>query len=138
MPTYDPSQVVITVDGAALSGLAAGTFVTVSRSTDTFTTVVGADGEVTRVKSADRSGTLSVVLTQSSNSNAVLAALAARDELTSNAVFPIQVKDNSGTSIFFSSEAWIKKPPDGSFGDTLGTREWTFGLARVEMNHGGN
>ena len=53
---YDPAQVDVIVAGILIEGYAAGTFVTVSRNSDTWKLKKGADGEGARAKSNDKSG----------------------------------------------------------------------------------
>lgn len=135
--TYDPKNVIVTVDGTNLSGFADGTFVTVERASETFTKVVGAYGEVARVKSADRSGSMTITLMQTSNSNLFLNSLANRDEQSSDGIVAIQVKDSTTNTTINAREAWIKTKPKAEFGKDMGNREWVFELADVTLNHGG-
>mgnify|MGYP000032262258 CR=1 FL=1 len=134
--TYDPKSVVVTVGGYPISGFADGTFITVERSSDAFTKVVGADGEVSRAKSADRSGSVTFTLMQTSNSNAVLSAFAIADENTGAGVVPILIKE--GNSIVFAAEGWVRKLPNAEWGKEVGNREWVFDCAVIQMEHGGN
>ena len=53
LTTYDPKRVIITFGGTPIGGYADGTFVDIAASSEAFTRKVGADGEVTRSKSAD-------------------------------------------------------------------------------------
>lgn len=135
--TYDPTQVIVTVNGSTLSGFVDGTFVAVERAVETFSKVVGAYGEVARVKSADRSGTMTLTLMQSSNSNLVLNALANQDEQSSTGVVPIQVKDLSTNGAVFAAEGWIKGKPKVEWGKEMSNREWVFELASVAITPGG-
>jgi hypothetical protein len=121
-----------------MSGFADGTFVSVARDADSWAKHVGADGEVSRAKSNNRTGTLKLTLAQTSNSNAILSGLVAADELTGDGVVPILIKDGSGTSLYFAGEGWVKKPADAEFGNEIGNREWTIDLAVVEMATLGN
>lgn len=136
--SYDPSQVVVTVNGAQMSGFADGTFVSVIRSNDAFTKVTGADGVTSRSKSSDKSGELTITLAQTSPSNDILSALATLDELSSLGVVAIAVKDISGRSLFASGNAWIRKVPDSAFGKEIDNREWVFDCADLAPFVGGN
>lgn len=135
--TYDPKNVIVTVDGTNLSGFADGTFVAVERASETFTKVVGAYGEVARVKSADRSGSMTITLMQTSNSNLFLNSLANRDEQDSTGIVAIQVKDTTTNTTINAAEAWIKTKPKAEFGKDMGNREWVFEMADLTINHGG-
>jgi hypothetical protein len=124
--TYDPKQVVVSFLGNLLTGYAAGSFVTATRAADTFTLHVGADGEAVRTRSANRSGTVTVRLVQTSPANDFLAAAAAADELSGAGVGPIFVKDLGGRTLAAAQNAWVKKPAVIDFGADVGTREWAF------------
>lgn len=133
--TYDPTQVIVTIGGSIISGFADGSFISVERSSETFSKVVGAYGEVVRVKSADRSGSLTLTLMQTSNANQVLNALANQDELSGSGVVSVHIKDLNTNGQIFAGEAWIKTKPKAEFGKDLSNREWVFELARVTINH---
>ena len=60
--TYDPLQIKCAFKGVELHGFKKGTFVKVSRSQDTWTMQKGADGETTRTRSRDASGTIEFTL----------------------------------------------------------------------------
>lgn len=136
--TYDPKQVVVVIGGTIMGGFADGTFVTVARENDAFAKSSGADGIVTRAKSNDRSGSLSLTLAQSSPSNDVLSVIAIADEQTSKGIVPVAIRDFSGRSTFVSAFGWIRKIPDSEFGKDVSDREWVFDLADLDSFVGGN
>lgn len=136
--TYDPSLVTIAIGGAVMSGFSDGTFVEISRNEPTWNTVVGADGIVTRGKTNNRSGTLTLTLKQSSPSNDVLSALLIADELANGSVFPVLIKDLSGTSLYFSAQAFISSFPTSTFSKDITDRSWVITLADCDMLVGSN
>jgi hypothetical protein len=138
--TYDPTAVTVSFGALILSGFADGTFVTVSRSNDAFTKVSGADGTVSRAKSADRSGEVTVVLQSTSPSNLLLSAIALEDEVITSGVgvLPLVVKDAEGSSVYFAGSAWIRKTPDGEFSKEITDRTWIFDTGQLDMLAGGN
>jgi len=136
--TYDPKQVLVIIGGIPMGGFADGAFVTVERTSDTFTKVSGADGIISRAKTNDRSGSLKFTIAQTSPSNDVLTGIAIADELTSDGVVPVLIKDNSGRSIFISAFGWVKKPPASEFAKDITNREWTMDLADLDVFVGGN
>lgn len=138
LKTYDPAQITVAIGGAIMSGYTDGTFVEIARNDVSWNTVVGADGIVSRAKSNDRSGTLTLTLKQTSPSNDVLSALLIADELTNRGVFPVLVKDLSGTSIFFSAQAYITTYASATYGKDIQDRTWTITLADVDMLVGSN
>ena len=135
--TYDPKGVVATVGGIPISGYADGTFINISRQNDAYSSVAGADGEVSRAKSNDKRGELVLTLLQTSLSNDVLSGIAQLDERSNSGVVPIMVKDISGLTTFFSGSGWIRKVPDSEFGKEISNREWAFELAEMEVFVGG-
>jgi hypothetical protein len=136
--TFNPADVVVTISGIPMSGYADGTFLLVDRDEDAFIKVTGADGTSTRVKSNNRSATMTLTLKQSSPSNDILSGLANLDELTSEGVFPVLVKDLSGNSIYFSATGWIQKYPASEFGKEINNREWIIDLVDTDMFVGSN
>lgn len=136
--TYDPKKVVVTVGGVPLSGFADGTFITAARENDAFSKVSGADGIVSRAKSNDKSGSITITLAQTSPANDYLSMLAKRDEETNTGVVPVMVKDFSGRSRYISGFAWVRKQPDGEFGKEISDREWVLDVAHMELFTGGN
>lgn len=136
--TYSPKKVSVVVAGVIIRGYADGTFVMVERSADTFTKVTGADGEVGRVHSADRSGRITITLQQTSESNDILSALQLADELSLTGKFPVIVKDNNGTSLYMAGDAWIMKAPNAEYSNGMSTREWIIECADLDPFAGGN
>lgn len=135
--TYDPKDIIVTLGGVPLSGFADGTFVTVSRSGDSFSKSTGADGRTSRAKSNDKSGELALVLAQTSLSNDVLSAMLAADEASGAGVVPLMVKDVRGAALWFSPSAWIRKPADGGYGKEISDREWMIDCADLQAFVGG-
>jgi hypothetical protein len=121
-----------------MSGFADGEFVSVERTSDTFTKVSGADGIISRAKTNDRSGSLKFTIAQTSPSNDVLTGIAVLDELSNAGVVPVLIKDNSGRSVFVSAFGWVKKPPTSEFAKDISNREWTLDLADLDVFVGGN
>lgn len=136
--TYDPKQVSVLVNGIPIGGFADGTFIRAMRSNDMFTKQSGADGIVSRAKSNDLSGEITLTLAQTSPSNDVLSGIQLTDELSNNGVVPVLIKDNSGRSIYVSAFAWIRKHTEAEFGKEIANREWIFDCADLDTFTGGN
>lgn len=137
LKSYAANDVSVIVGTRRLKGLAES-FVTISRAEDSFTTQVGADGEVTRSRTSNRSGTIEIVLQQSSEDNAYLQNLVNTDERTGGGIVPCKVQDQSGSFVCIAAEAWIQKPADMEFARDAGERTWTIACADMEMLGGGN
>lgn len=137
-PTYDPSAVIIIFAGNRILGYADGTFVKVSRNSETFKLYKGTSGEGARAKSLDKSATVTLTLMHTSPSNDILAANAALDEAASSGVTALLIKDLSGRTIHQAQEAWVKKPADSEFGKEIATREWTIECNDISMGVNGS
>ena len=138
MKTYDPKQVVLIVGGRQITGFAADTFITVARNSDAFTMQVGVDGEGTRSKSNDKSGTFTFSLMQTAKDNEYLSSLALADELDNSGVVPVMVKDVNGSSLELAEQAYIQKMPDSEFNREATGREWILATDALQKFVGGN
>lgn len=130
---YDPDTIVVTVNGTPISGYADGTFVSIERDEDSWTKVVGSQGEVARARSRNLSGKITLTLMQTSASNAVLEALMIADDYAQQGQFVVSVADTSYAGICASDSSWIMKPATLSYGRELEDREWTIECARIEF-----
>jgi len=135
--TFDPKELSIIAGPYIMRGFA-DNLVTVARTNTAYELVVGADGEGTRVKSNDRSGTITISLQQTSPSNDELSTLALADEATNSGLFPMLIKDNLGTTLFTADTCFIEKFPDAAFGKTVQTREWVIRTDTLLAFIGGN
>lgn len=136
--TYSPEKVEVIVAGVKIHGFSEGSLVTVARTSDAFTMVVGADGEVGRSFNPDRSGTVTIMLKSDSDSNDFLSALAIADELSLNGTFPILVKDGNGTSLTAADTCWIQKRAEAEHAREINDREWVICASRLEQFVGGS
>lgn len=140
MKTYDPKYYVVTFKGHQIQGPADGTFIKVSRMTDTVSSEAGAYGDVVRTRSHDRRGEVTITLLASSPSNDALSAFAAAGELGLEPdadVGPFMLKDINGTTVCLASEAWVRKPADVEGAKEHTPREWVLECAKLEMLVGG-
>lgn len=126
LKTYDPKQVVLTIGTHAVSGYMDGTFINAARNEDAFTISVGADGETTRVKSNNKTGRVTLTLKQSSDSNDILSAIAAADELGNAGIVPILLKDLKGRTLGTAARAWVVKVPEIVYSKGVEGRAWIF------------
>lgn len=138
MQTYDAKKVIVTIGGNPITGFADGTFLSIVPNADDFTKVAGADGNVARSKSNDKSFRVTLTLMQTSPSNDVLSSLRRADSIANAGIVPIQVKDLGGTSIFSAPECWVARPPDGEFGKELSQRAWMIDTGPADYFVGGN
>ncbi len=135
--TYDPAQFLFSFAGVPLTAYAPDTFIKVERDEDSFSKQTGATGEVTRSKSNNRGGKVTLTLMSHSQDNDALSAIQAADELSGTGVAPLQGKELNGTTVVSAANAWIQKPPAVERGKESGTTEWTFDCAVIEVFNGG-
>ncbi len=136
--TYDPKKVIVNVGGVPISGFADGTFISAERDNDAWSKVSGADGVVSRAKSNDLTGTITLTLQQTSPANDVLTGFAIADELTNAGVVPVSVTDLGGRTLITSAFSWVIKRATAEFGKEIANREWTIACADLKMFLGGN
>jgi hypothetical protein len=136
--SYDPASVVISIGGANISGFTDGTFCEVARDEPSYTKVVGADGVVSRAKTNNRSGTVTITLKQTSPSNDILSALLTAAELTNTPAIPIIIKDTLGTSVYFAAQGWVGGYANSTFGKEITDRSWTIMCGEMDVHVGSN
>jgi hypothetical protein len=136
--TYNAKKVLISFAGKTLTGVLDGSFVKVSRNNDSFMLAIGSDGEAARAANADKSGTVTVTLMQTSPSNDDLSNLMSTDELTNTGTGALFVKDASGRTLVSAVDAWIRKPADVEFAREITGREWVFETGNLEIFNAGN
>jgi hypothetical protein len=138
LTTYDPKLVTVIFGGVPISGFADGTFVSIEPTSDRYSRVVGADGEVSRSKSVDNSHTVTITLMQSSASNQYLSLLLQIDEITNKSVLPLEVIDSSGTTMYHWPQAYIAKSPSWGYGKENTDRAWELQTGQASIaNQGG-
>ncbi len=138
MKTYDPLKFVITFAGISLNkGVTDGTFLSVSSAAPGFKKKVGAGGDVTRIRSHDRSAVAKLTLMQTSEVNDRLSSRynADRAAVNGQGVGTFTVQDLSGTTVA-EGTAWISDDPDLNLGGDASDREWTFDIADWIPVHG--
>jgi hypothetical protein len=139
LKTYDYNQVAVIIGGSQVSGLAEGDdVVSVEQDADAWNLTVGADGESTRSKSNNNSGTVTLKLMQTSDMNDILSSYYQADKLSNAGKFPVMIKDNSGRTLHMAEQAWVQKLPTSSFGANAGEREWVIRTGELVSTIGGN
>lgn len=136
--TYDPKKIVMTFGPVIITGLAEGTFVTITQSGPSFEKVKGADGGVDRVNKNANDYSVAINIKRTSLTNDALSAIVIADKNTNTGKFPLVVKDLNGTSLFVAAQAWIAKEPDAEDGDSIANREWLFDTGIAAQFIGGN
>ena len=123
---YDPKKVIITWNAIPLHiGIIAGTFLTLERDVATWSSKVGIDGELGRVRTNNFRGFARFTLRNGSPTNTALSGLLQADEFTGVVVGPMLIVDFSGFTLYASPIAYLEGWPIDKFGIAEGTREWT-------------
>lgn len=115
--TYSPADISVIIGGTIVKF----DTVTAKKNEPLNTMTEGTQGEVTRTKNASTLGTLTVVLPQSSSTNAILSAKA-----IANGVESIIIKDNLGASLVALPAAVFTELPESEFAKEHGERAWEF------------
>ena len=136
--TYDPGQVSVTFGPIILSGFGDGEQIMVEPNVESFTLLMGAQGEGARTRSRDKSARVTVRILQTSETNDLLSAVQNLDRAAGEGIFPLMVKDNGGRSIHLAESAWIVAPPSAAYGAEAGVREWIFETDSMEDFIAGN
>lgn len=139
LATYSPEDVNVLIAGVlTVTGMAAGSFLTISKNLQPFSSQRTSDGVVGRLANKDDTYTISLTLHQGSEDNDFITKLSLLDQTLYKGKFPIFIKDLKGTSFFFATTAWVEQYPDQEFGDTIGTRTWVFRAVGAVTNVGSN
>jgi len=141
--TYNLAQVQIAINGVPIEGFGESDAITFEPNSDLYESAVGADGEVTRSATNDRSGTITITLMSTSVSNATMtfyltASKASGGGLLGNDKFQIYVKDLNSGDFFLANNAYIQKEPNSTYGRNAAEREWTIYAANVTTGFTGN
>lgn len=137
--TYSPEEITILIAGVVpVTGLVDGSFLTITRDFPMYSSKITADGVIARNYNASQSFTIKLSLHNLSPSNDVLDALRKLDELTQEAKFPLFIKDQLGSTLFFSTTTWVEALPTVEYGKDIGVREWIFRSSQGGLTIGGN
>lgn len=135
---YNPQRVLLTWRGIPFTMFMDGTFITAERAEDGYSMSVGATGDVTRVRSLNRTGSVTCVLQAASPTNDMLSQAALLDEALDTGFGPLLLKDlNSGGTLIQSSVAWVRKLPSVEFATEGSGREWVLDCHELLMNVSG-
>ena len=137
--SYCPEEVNVLIAGfIPLKGFVNGTFVSISKDVLPFSAARTADGTVSRLYNNDQTYTIEITLYNGSQDNDILTKLWQLDEITQMGKFPLLVKDNSGTDLFFSTTTWIESPPVMAKSASVDSRVWVLRSSQAVINYGGN
>jgi hypothetical protein len=105
-------------------GLAAGPFIQPARSTQRWTQRHDGMGGVVRFYNPNRSGALTILIDQESQTHQRLITLSNIDEVARAIVGPIVVRDGNNREVNVYTKAYIVSQPDIPKGQTAGIVPW--------------
>ena len=136
MKKYSFLDTLLLVNGIEMSGYDEGDdVILLARLNDSASHKIGTDGEMTISVSADRSGTATFSLMQTSDSNAYLSGLVTGMENGAFVPIFIQFKDTHGGDIGSGTQGYIQKPADMGRGQNANSQEWVVVVERLDMLH---
>lgn len=139
LSSYSPTDVEVLLAGFyKVTGFSKGSFISLKKDVNPFTTKRSSDGIAARTHINDDTFTLSLTLAQSSAANDIFTKLYEVDVATQSAKFPVFIKDNLGTTLFLSLSSWIEQVPDVILSDSLQNRTWVLKCVQNSFNVGGN
>lgn len=127
--TYDPMDVNVIAEGTILTGFADGTFVSIEAEEESYTAHVGAKGEVTRARNANKMGKITITLSQDSPSNAYLSRLEKGKD-----TFDFSVVDQNFGTTSGGNDCWIEKRANAEYGKEVSEREWIIVVPSLEID----
>lgn len=137
--TYNPEEVIFLLAGILpVSGYTDGTFISIKKDVQTFTSTTSTDGAQSRLYINSSAYTITLVLSNLSSSNDFLTKLHALDQVTQRGKFPLLIKDLNGSSLFVAATCWIEQIPEVTFSNEITSRTWVFRTNQGVLNVGGN
>lgn len=137
MFTYSPSDILITVNGFPITGLAEDDFCNVEKRTNDAELTIGVDGEGALSRSKDESGDITISCAAHSAANDIMMAAYAAFKAI-GAVSAIFVKDLNGRSLHVAERAFPEKLPPKKYGKKAGDMVWKWTTDKLVSNIGGN
>lgn len=138
MKTYNPKKVIVIFGGMPIKGFSEDSIIEIEPMGDGITSVVGCDGEVTRSIDPDTRCKVTLKLKASSESNDFLSTTHLADRNTGKGILPLLVKDLSGRTTFFASQAWVTKFPNVTKEKESGDNDWGLETGPADLFVGGN
>lgn len=122
---FDPNQTSVVAGVSPIQGFAEDSMLSIETEDAKYGITSDAHGDVTRFRQNKNIAKVTLTLTQSSPSNDVLSSFLEADRKSNAGVFNFMIKDNSGTTLFTSVNAYVEKQATVEFGNDNKNREWT-------------
>lgn len=126
---YDPMKVSVIVDGRIITGFSDASMVVITRSEDIVSTAVGTQGDVVYSENANRSGTITLSLQETSASVDFLRGIArGRKEVS----VVISDANKTPTEVTSANRCRVTKIPDNKKEKTAGSIDVTIFAPVIE------
>ncbi len=135
--TYDPNELSIIIGTSPIVGFEEDSGVAIEFEDPQYEIHNDVHGNVARFRQNKNIGKVTLNLTQTSASNDVLSSWLEADRINNGGIFPVMIKDNSGTTLVSSTAAYIEQLPSIEFGNENKTREWVIILTNATKFVGG-
>lgn len=136
MKEYSFLDTLLLVNGVEISGFDEGDdVIALERLNDSAAHKIGTDGEMTVSISADRSGTVTFRLMQSSDSNGYLSGLINAQENGAFVPIFVQFKDTRGNDLGSGTQGYINRPASMTRGTNANAQEWMVTVERLDLLH---
>jgi len=122
---FDPNQTSVVAGVSPIQGFAEDSMLSIETEDAKYAINTDVHGRVTRFRQNKNIAKVTLTLTQSSPSNDVLSSFLEADRKSNAGVFNFMIKDNSGTTLFTSVNAYVEKQATVEFGNDNKNREWT-------------
>ena len=137
MESYSFLDVSLLISGVEITGYAEGDdVIQPARLEDSASHVIGADGKMAIALNANRSGTITFRLLQTSDSNAYLSGLVNTIEAGVFVPVTAQMTDVKTGDLASGTQGYITKPADMPRGSGINTQEWVVVLENLYMLNG--
>ncbi|GHU69890.1 hypothetical protein FACS1894184_14590 [Clostridia bacterium] len=128
---YDPMLITVVVNGRTITGFAQEGVVTLARSEDSILPAVGAQGDVAYAYNANKTGTATITLHQTSASLPALRLMSQNHTKINITI----VDNNDPNHVYLNSQGGqIIKVPDYTRGKEVGTAQLVFHIPYLEYN----
>jgi hypothetical protein len=137
---FSPDQFHVVFAGVTMQGFSEDSMCSLEFDSESFSDVVGVDGEVSRSKNMDRRAKLTISLMQTSATNDLLSAIYTAQRLGANGsdVAAMRIEDLNGRLVIAGAESWIMDTPKPKYGKSASEYEWIIRIANCEAFFGGS
>ncbi len=138
LKTYDQKKLSILVNGTPIVGLDGDSILRIERDVpELYTDYIDNRGFVTRSKNSNNLCTITLTLSQATQSNDILSTFMQLDKASDAGVFALTIQDFNGKSLFFSANAYVVQAPSVEYAKDNKNREWVLKAPDMDIYIGG-